>query len=279
MEEEKNNELLEFIDISKNFDGVKALDNVSFSIKKGEIHGLIGENGAGKSTLIKICTGIHKSDSGKIILDQKEISFNNPVDSEKAGIRVVHQDVSKILCLNLTIADNIFLGPNLERKGFFFLDRKKMNSKAKEVLNGLGMDLDPELKVEEISPALQQLTLIARAFYLKAKIIIMDEPTTALSSKEIDFLFKIIKKKKEDTTFIFISHKLNEIIEISDRVTILKDGKYVDTVKTREVDIPVLTSMMIGKSEFLKSFLIPLLPFLLLYVISRTLFLVSPLTI
>ena len=252
MIESKNNKILGFKNIGKNFDGIKALDDVSFSIESGEIHGLIGENGAGKSTLIKICTGIYRSDTGKIILNHKEVSFRNPIESERAGIRVVHQDVSKILCLNLTIADNIFLGPNLERKGFFFLDRKRMDLKAREVLNRLGVNLDPGLKVEEISPALKQLTLIARAFYLEAKIIIMDEPTTALSSKEINFLFDIIKRMRKDTTFIFVSHKLNEIIGITDRVTVLKDGKYVDTVRTRDVDISILTSMMIGKSEFKK---------------------------
>lgn len=253
MEKNTNNLLLEFNEISKNFDGVKALDRVSFSIKNGEIHGFIGENGAGKSTLIKICVGLYKSDSGKILLDGEETIFNNPVDSEKAGIRVVHQDVSRILCLNLSVADNIFLGPNLERRGLFFLNRKKMNHKANEVLNRLRIGLDPELRVKDISPALQQLTLIARAFYLKAKIIIMDEPTTALSSKEIDFLFKIIKKMKEEgTTFLFVSHKLNEIIEISNRITVLRDGKYIETVNTKDIDILTLSSMMIGKSELKK---------------------------
>ncbi|GAH30810.1 unnamed protein product, partial [marine sediment metagenome] len=222
----------------------------SFSIKKGEIHGLVGENGAGKSTLIKICVGIHKSDSGNILLDGEEVVFNNPVDSEKAGIRVVHQDVTRILCFNLSVEDNIFLGPNLERRGFFFLNRKKMNHQANELLKRLGIELDPKLKVGDVSPALQQLTLIARAFYLKAKIVIMDEPTTTLSSKEIDFLFRIVKKMKvEGTTFLFVSHKLNEIIEISDRITVLKDGKYVDTVKTKDVDIPALSYMMTGKSK------------------------------
>lgn len=253
MKKNPNYILLEFNKISKKFDGVEALNKVSFSIRKGEIHGLIGENGAGKSTLIKICVGIHKRDSGKILLDGKEATFNNPVDSEKAGIRVVHQDVSRILCLNLSIADNIFLGPNLERSGLFFLNRKKMNHKASELLKNLGIDLDPELKIADVSPALQQLSLIARAFYLKAKIIIMDEPTTALSLKEIDYLFKIIKKmKKEGTTFLFVSHKLNEIIEITDRITVLKDGKYVDTVENKNVSISTLTSMMIGELELNK---------------------------
>ena len=191
MENNSNNLLLKFNKISKNFDGVRALNKVSFSIGKGEIHGLIGENGAGKSTLIKICVGIHKSDSGNILLDGEEVVFNNPVDSENAGIRVVHQDVTRILCFNLSVEDNIFLGPNLERRGFFFLNRKKMNHQANELLKRLGIELDPKLKVGDVSPALQQLTLIARAFYLKAKIVIMDEPTTTLSSKEIDFLFKL----------------------------------------------------------------------------------------
>ncbi|MBA7629160.1 Galactose/methyl galactoside import ATP-binding protein MglA [subsurface metagenome] len=250
MENNSNNLLLKFNKISKNFDGVRALNKVSFSIGKGEIHGLIGENGAGKSTLIKICVGIHKSDSGNILLDGEEVVFNNPVDSEKAGIRVVHQDVTRILCFNLSVEDNIFLGPNLERRGFFFLNRKKMNHQANELLKRLGIELDPKLKVGDVSPALQQLTLIARAFYLKAKIVIMDEPTTTLSSKEIDFLFRIVKKMKvEGTTFLFVSHKLNEIIEISDRITVLKDGKYVDTVKTKDVDIPALSYMMTGKSK------------------------------
>jgi len=250
MRKDSNNVLLEFNKISKNFNGVKALTDVSFPIKKGEIHGLIGENGAGKSTLIKICAGIYKNDSGNFFLDGKEVVFNNPVDSENAGIRVVHQDVARILCLNLSVVDNIFLGPNLERRGLFFLDRKEMNRKASEVLERLGIELNPELKVGEVSPALQQLALIARAFYLKAKLIIMDEPTTALSSKEINFLFNIINKmKEEETTFLFVSHKLHEVVEITDRITVLKDGKYIDTVMTKKTDIPNLSYMMTGKSK------------------------------
>lgn len=250
MEKDSNNVLLKFNNISKNFDGVRALDKVTFSIKKGEIHGLVGENGAGKSTLIKICVGIYKNASGNIYLDGREVLFSNPIDSENAGIRVVHQDVSRILCFNLSVTDNIFLGPNLERRGLFFLNRKRMNQKASEVLRKLGINLNPELRVGEVSPAMQQLTLIARAFYLKAKLIIMDEPTTALSSKEIDFLFRIIKKLKQDgTTFLFVSHKLHEVIDITDRITVLKDGKYIDTVNTRDVDIPTLSYMMTGKAE------------------------------
>jgi len=166
---------------------------------------------------------------------------------------VVHQEVSRILCLNLSVADNIFLGTNLETSGLFFLNRKKMNNKASELLKNLGINLNPELKIGDISPALQQLSLIARAFYLKAIIIIMDEPTTALSLKEIDNLFGIIKKMKEEgTTFLFVSHKINEIIEITDKITVLKDGRYVDTIENKNVSIPTLTSMIIGESKLNK---------------------------
>lgn len=248
MEGNSNNVLIKFYKISKNFDGVRALDGVSFSIKKGEIHGLVGENGAGKSTLIKICVGIHKPDSGSLFVDGQEVRFNAPSDSEKIGVRVVHQDVARLLCLNLSVADNIFLGPSLETKGVFFLNRQKMNEEAGKVLNTIGIEINPEIIVGELSPALQQLTLIARAFHLKARLIIMDEPTTALSTKEIDFLFKVIKKmKNEGTAFLFVSHKLDEIIEISDNVTVLKNGRYVGTVKNENLEIQTLSSMMIGE--------------------------------
>jgi ribose transport system ATP-binding protein len=239
-----------FNGIVKNFGGVHALKGVSFSIKKGEIHGLIGENGAGKSTLIKICNGIFSPDVGTIIIDGNSVFFSSPSESESQGIRVVHQDLTKTLCMNMSVADNIFLGPHPITKFGAILDKKSMYQKAKEILKVLGIELDPKKKLGDCSQALQQLVLISRAIYRKAKFIILDEPTSSLSQNEVETLFGVMKNLKEEcTTFLFVSHRLSEVLEICDNITVLKDGEYINTFENKGLTVEFLSKTMTGKKE------------------------------
>lgn len=245
-----NLELVGFKQIVKNFGGVRALKGVSFSIKKGEIHGLVGENGAGKSTLVKICTGVFPPDSGTLLVENNPVAFSSPAESELLGIRVVHQDIAKTLCVNMSVADNIFLGPLPATKGRYFLDRDFMHRKAHEVLEILGIELDPRRMLGDCSPALQQLVLISRAFYRRARLIIMDEPTSSLSQNEVETLFTVMRKTKEEgTTFLFVSHRLGEVIEMCDNITVLKDGEYIDTFEKRDSTIDFISTTMTGKKE------------------------------
>jgi len=240
-------ELISFHEIHKWFGGVYAVKGVSFSLRQGEIHGLVGENGAGKSTLIKICGGIYKPDSGRIIFDGETVSFRNPRHSEELGIRIVHQEVP--ICLNLTVAENIFLDPFPPSRGVF-VDRKFMNRKSSEILQRLGIDLNPKQPAYLCSPAQQQLILIAKALAQRVKLVIMDEPTSSLSEAEVEILFSVIRRlQQEGGTFMFVSHRLHEVIDICTRVTVMKNGEYVDTLdnEQRDVSVDLLTQKIVGK--------------------------------
>ena len=224
--------ILKLEKITKSFPGVIALDNVSFEIKRGEVHVLIGENGAGKSTLMKILSGVYKQDRGRIILDGEEVIFNNPKEAQKSGISIIFQEFSLIPYLNAV--ENIFLGREIVNKGY--LQKKQMASEAQKLLQELGIDIDLKTPVYKLSVAEQQFIEIAKAIAIKAKVLILDEPTATLTNKEIKTLFKMISKLKEKgVTMIYISHHLDEAFEIGDRLSCLRDGRYVGTKAMSEV--------------------------------------------
>jgi len=237
--------LVEMKKVSKNFGGVQALKNVDFSLKKGEVHVLLGENGAGKSTLMKILSGIHNQSSGEFFIKGEKCSDIQPKEAREKGVSIIHQDLS--LINELSIAENIYLG-RLPSKTKFTIDYKKLYKDTSEVLSRVGLKFDPKKFVEDLKISHKQLVEIAKALSLNSDIIIMDEPTSSLTFEEIEKLFEIIKNlKNEGVGIIFISHKLDEVMEIGDRVSVLKDGKYVDTVKVEDVNQDKLVSMMVGE--------------------------------
>jgi ribose transport system ATP-binding protein len=241
------NQLLVYEGIDKSFGGVHALKGVSFEILPGEVHGLVGENGAGKSTLVKATGGVYRLDAGQIFLEGRSVTFHNPRDSEAAGIRIVHQEVP--ICLNLTVAENIFLDPSPPRHGLL-LDRRQMNRRSVALLERLGIELDPRRSVGLCSPAERQLILVAKALAENARLVILDEATSSLSEAEVATLFTVIRNlKRTGTTFLFVSHRLNEVIAICDRVTVLRNGEYVGTFEPgrREVSVEFLTEKIVGK--------------------------------
>lgn len=236
-------ELLVYEGISKSFGGVHALKGVSFEISAGEVHGLVGENGAGKSTLIKITGGVYRPDAGRALLERQPVSFHSPRDSELAGIRIVHQEIP--ICLNLSVAENIFLDPSPPRRGIL-LDRRRMNRRSVELLKRLGIKLDPRRSVGLCSPAERQLILIAKALAENAKLVILDEATSSLSDAEVQLLFNVIRNlKSHGATFLFVSHRLSEVAAICDRITVLRNGEYVGTYEDRSPEF--LTEKIVGK--------------------------------
>lgn len=236
--------LLRMDNIYKHYPGVLALDNVSFDLNEGEVHCLVGENGAGKSTLMKILSGAVKKDSGRILIHGKEAEINNPFNSQMLGIGLIYQDFK--LVPELTAADNIFLGNEISRS--IFLDKDKMKELAQSALDQLGEKIDIDIPVNKLSVAQKQFIEIAKALRRNVKILAMDEPTAPLTSREIVNLFLIIKKLKEKGTgIIYISHRLEEIFKIGDRVTVLRDGKSAGTFKINNVDSNKLIKLMVGR--------------------------------
>lgn len=239
------NNLLRMENISKHFPGVLALDNVSFDLKEGEVHCLVGENGAGKSTLMKILSGAILKDSGKIFINDKEAEINGPYDSQMLGIGLIYQDFK--LVPELTAADNIFLGNEIS-KNFFFLDKNKMNRLAKLTLDQLGEKIETDIPIDKLSIAQKQFVEIAKALRRNVKIVAMDEPSAPLTNQETENLFLTINKLKENGTgIIYISHRLEEIFKIGDRVTVLRDGKSAGTFKLNYVDSKRLIQLMVGR--------------------------------
>jgi len=238
-------ELLKVQNISKSYVGVQALDNVNMSINKGEIQSLVGENGSGKSTLIKIIAGVVKADEGKIIINGKRFQNLHAIDSISEGIQVIYQDLS--LFPNLSVAENISLNQMIERKKRF-INWKEIKSIATEELSNIKKELDLNERVEDISIANKQLVAICRALTQDAKLIIMDEPTTAITKGEIDRLFSVILAlKKKGISTLFVSHKLSEVLKISEKVTVLRDGKKVGEYNTDELDNDTLSFYMSAK--------------------------------
>lgn len=236
---------LQLVEISKHFAGVQALDAVSVEIERGEIHVIIGENGAGKSTLMKIVAGLYQQDSGKIILDGEEVHFDRPLDAIAHGVSMIHQELMPIPYL--TVAEDIYLGREpLTKAGL--LDKKEIIRKAQELLEMIGIDIDPRTEMRKLSTAQTQLIEIAKAVSFESKILIMDEPTSALSDKEIEQLYKLIfKLKAQGVAIVFISHKLDEIFHVADRVTVMRDGHFIATKPVDELTPDSLIAMMIGR--------------------------------
>lgn len=235
-----------FENITKKFGGTAALSDVCFKIKKGEVHCLCGENGAGKSTLMNLCGGIFQPTSGKIKINGEEVKINSISHSEKLGFSIIHQEVP--LCLNMSIAHNIFMGSSKSTKGLF-LNEKFMEQETKKLLEEFKLNRNPSDLVGSLSIAEQSIVQIAKAIYFKPKILIMDEPTAALTNDQRVVMFDIIKKLKKEngTTIIYISHRLEEIMEIGDTITVLRDGQFVTTEKVSDITIDELVNLMVGR--------------------------------
>ena len=231
--------------VSKGFPGVKALDDVSFFLRRGEVHAILGENGAGKSTLLKILSGALQPDSGRLLLDGKEITLRTPGSASELGIATIYQELSLVPWLS--VAHNLFLGR--ERSvGKFLLSRKRLKEKAVEVFSALGISLDPAALAGDLGMAEQQLVEISRAFSRNARFILMDEPTASLTETEINLLFaKIETLKKAGVGVLYISHRLEEIFRIADRVTVMRDGKTVYSGASGELSLSELISRMVGR--------------------------------
>ncbi len=237
--------ILTMTGIEKQFPGVHALKNCQFELKSGEIHALVGENGAGKSTLMKILTGVHKKDGGKIVFMNEELSHLTPKEAQDKGISMIHQELN--LMPHLTAAQNIFIGREPKYGGIFTND-KKLNRDAFELFSKLGLTLDPKTLVGNITVAGQQMVEIAKALSFQSKILIMDEPTAALSDKEIDDLFRIITAlKTQGVGIIYISHRMDELMKITDRISVMRDGEYIKTVNTKDTSTDEIIQMMVGR--------------------------------
>src|SRR5262245_15229127 len=231
--------------IRKTFSGVVALDDVSFELRKGEVHILLGENGAGKSTLMKILSGAYQKNEGKIFLDGQEIAIRNPKHAQELGISIIYQELN--LVPQLSAAENLFLGREPAHP-MGVIDRKAMIRIATEILSGLGIEIDVRRPVRELSIAAQQMVEVAKAISLEAKILIMDEPTSALTEKEIVELFARIRQlKAAGVSVVYISHRMEELFEIGDRVTVLRDGKNTGTHEIRNVTKAELIRLMVNR--------------------------------
>ena len=236
--------ILQMKDIDKSFPGVHALDHVSLEVRRGEVHALMGENGAGKSTLMKVLTGIYKKDSGSIEYKGKEVEFHNTREAQDNGVVIVHQELNMVG--DLTVAQNIFIGRE-PRKGFR-IDDRKMIEDSKALFDRLHIDIDPTEKMSELTVGKQQMCEIAKAISHNAELIIFDEPSAALTEKEIEDLFVIIRDlRKQDLGIIYISHRMDEIKVITDRVTVMRDGGYVGTLVTEECTKEDIINMMVGR--------------------------------
>ncbi|MDR1953863.1 MAG: sugar ABC transporter ATP-binding protein [Clostridiales Family XIII bacterium] len=235
--------------IQKKFPGVHALDNAEIELKRGEVHGLIGENGAGKSTLMKVLAGIYGKDDGTVLIKGREVEYKTPIDALEDGVCMIHQELN--LLPHLTVADNIYIGR--EPKRGLVLDKKKLLEDTKNLLQSLNLDLDPTITVNKLSVARQQMVEIAKALTYHSDVLIMDEPTAALTASEIKELFKFIGDlKNKGVAIVYISHRLEELKQITDEVTVMRDGQYVDTVVTADTELSQIISMMVGRTIYEK---------------------------
>ncbi len=238
--------LLRMENICKAFGDVKVLKNIHLDVRAGEVHALLGENGAGKSTLIKILGGAYTRDSGDIYVEGKKVSITDVESAKKNGIRVIHQEL--MLIPYMTIAENIFLGQEPKKKNGM-VDMKKMNEEAAKFLKEMGLDLEPTQEVGKLNIAQQQMIEITRSVSFGSKIIVMDEPTSSLTDTEVEVLFRTIRRlRSQGVGIIYISHRMSELDEITDRVTIMRDGEYIDTVVTKETSHDQMVALMVGRA-------------------------------
>jgi ribose transport system ATP-binding protein len=241
--------LVEMDAIYKDFPGVHALRGCRFDLRRGEVHALVGENGAGKSTLMKILAGVYRRDAGRIRLRGSDTEIASPRAAQQLGISIIHQELS--LMPNLTVAQNIFIGREPTGRLPFILDERELNRQARGLFERLHLLVDPQTKVANLSVARQQMVEIAKALSYRAEVVIMDEPTAALTDTEIDELFRIIRKLRDDGVgVVHISHRLEELKRISDRVTVMRDGQYIATVETKEASLERIISMMVGRTIY-----------------------------
>lgn len=237
--------------IYKEFPGVKALNNVSFQMNAGEVHALVGENGAGKSTLMKVLTGVYKKDAGTIWIDGEQVEYSSVRDSMNAGVIMIHQELN--LMNHLTAAENIFIGREMKLPGGLVLDKKRQNEEAKKLFDKLNVHIDPTVKVGDLSVAQQQMVEIAKALSFQIKVLIMDEPTAALTDNEIEDLFRVIwMLRSEGCSIIHISHRLEELALIADRITVMRDGSYVDTLDAKTASVDEIIRLMVGREIFVE---------------------------
>lgn len=240
-----SNTLLRMENIEKSFPGVKALSNANLELHAGEAVGLIGENGAGKSTLMNILGGVHQADSGCIYIDGQKVNISSVIDAQNNKIAFIHQELA--LVKHLTVAENIFLGREM-KNNLKLVSKNKMNQEARKYLDIVGLDIAPTTLVDKLSTGQQQMVEIAKAFSIDARIIVMDEPTSSLSEKEVAVLYETVKNlKKRKVGLIYISHKMAEIFELTDTVVVMRDGAYIDTLNTRNTNTEELVNMMVGR--------------------------------
>ena len=238
------NNLLEMEHVHKRFPGVVALNDVQFSLRSGEVHALLGENGAGKSTLIKVLTGVEHMDEGQVLMEGRSITVKNPQDAQRQGISTVYQEVN--LCPDLTVAENIYAGREPVKRGR--IDWKSINRQSKELLSQFDLDIDVSVRLDNYSVAVQQMIAIARAVDIQAKILILDEPTSSLSTAEVEKLFQIMRMLKDrGMGIVFVTHFLDQVYAISDRITVLRNGEYVGTYDTCALPKVELIGKMIGR--------------------------------
>ncbi|HAW2162074.1 TPA: sugar ABC transporter ATP-binding protein [Escherichia coli] len=232
--------------IAKRFPGVLALNDVQFTLRRGEVHALLGENGAGKSTLMKILSGVYQPDEGEIIFEDKPVSFSDPLSAQNVGITIIHQEFN--LFPELTVEENIFIGREFCKKNRWRLDEKQQRQATIEILQKLNLAIKPDTLVADLTVAQQQMVEIAKAISVNARILIMDEPTAALTETEIESLFRVTRLLKEQGTgIVYISHRLEELALIADRATVMRDGQYISTVDYECVKISDLIAMMVGR--------------------------------
>ncbi len=242
---EKKN-ILEIRAVSKSFPGVNALSGVSFSIREGDIHALVGENGAGKSTLIKVLSGIYKADEGSVVFDGAELKIKTPLEAQRLGISVVHQEM--MLVDDLSVVENIYIGKPKTTKRLGMIDWRTMRAEGEKLLNRIGAHVDLNIPVRRLSVAEKQIIEICKALSFDSKLIIMDEPSATLTEKELEALYRILRNLREKgVTIIYISHRLEEIFEIADRITVLRDGRHIETKDVKDTSRKELVSLMVGR--------------------------------
>lgn len=237
---------IEMKGIDKSFGTNQVLKNAGFLLKDGEVHALMGENGAGKSTLMKILTGVYTRDAGTVLVDGKEVVYKNPQEAEKAGIVFIYQELNVLF--DLTVEENLFMGKELT-KGFGICDKKAMRKKAQEIMDRMGVNIPVTAQMSDLSVGQQQMVEICKALMVDAKVLIMDEPTAALTQSETEVLFEVIKSlRAKGVSIVYISHRMEEIFELCDRITVLRDGSYIDTKYIKDINMDDIVQMMIGRT-------------------------------